>query len=116
MPDVGNHFGLGGHDAALVSIPDDVCGTEVAWIDTGIAELVWLLNRERGVRTLECCQGWPEYDEPAYLAFPRRRDADRFMSLAGDALRGETVERQFRVRVVRFPPEQVARITAAVAE
>jgi hypothetical protein len=119
LPDVANHFDRGGHDAALVSVPDDVCGTEVAWVDRDIAELVWLLNHEHGVTTLEACQGGPGGpDGPegwAYLAIRGRRNTNRFLALAGDALRGETVERWFRVSVVRFPHEQVPGITREVA-
>lgn len=111
VPDQANHFGYGGHPATLVSVPDGF-GSPVAWIDTEMAELIWRLNHYHDADTLECCQGGG--GERAYIAFPAPAQCNRFLALAGDALRGEQVEGRIRERCVRFPHSQVRRITRAV--
>jgi hypothetical protein len=136
LPHRGNHFGDGGHPAVLMSIPDEICGFEVAWIDFEIAKLVWLLNLRHGLTTIESCQGTLSstnggvrassdstliytvyYDDPydeAYLAFKRRRDCTKFLALAGDSLRGE--QRYYWGRDVRFGHSLLARITQTVED
>ena len=118
LPDQGNHFGYGGHPAVLMSIPDEICGTETAWIDIEIAELVWLLNKHYGLTTIEACQGNPGDENGVYdwafLAFERRRYCQEFMALAGDALRGEL--REHWGRNIRFPYSQLAGITRAAGD
>jgi hypothetical protein len=118
LPDQGNHFERGGHPVVLMSVPDVIVGTEVAWVDIEIAELVWLLNIRYGLRTIESCQGYDVYDDDPYdgpyLAFKRRRDCTKFLALAGDSLRGE--QRYYWGRDVRFGHSQLARVTRAVDE
>jgi len=112
LPGKDNHFEYGGHPVALVSTPDERWGAPVSWIDVEIAELVWLLNIRHGLRTIESCQG--EEGQGTYLAFQRRRDCDRFLALAGDALRGESRSRWGRD--VWFGHLQLARVTRAIDE
>jgi hypothetical protein len=118
LPDQGNHFEHGGHPVVLMSVPEPIVGTEVAWVDVEIAELVWLLNIRYGLTTIESCQGYEDYDDDpyyvgwSYLAFKRRRDCTKFLALAGDSLRGE--RRYGWGRDVRFGHSQLARITRAV--
>jgi len=102
-----------GHPKVLVSVPEHLGDSWLAWIDRDMAELIWRLNHQHDVETLECCQG--DAGQPAYLAFPNGRHRDRFLALAGDALRGEQhYHGGLRVRCVEFPHNQVQRVTKAV--
>jgi hypothetical protein len=71
------------HTAVLVSIPDDMEGTEVAWVDRGVAEVVQHCAR-LGVPTVESC----EAADPGYgwkggptLWFNDHRAFKRFQQL-----------------------------------
>ena len=111
VPDQANHFGYGGHPATLVSVPDGF-GSPVAWIDQGMAELIWRLNRHYDIATVECCQGGG--GETAYVAFASKRDVPRFQALAGGALRGEEVARAAIQAAVYFPASQLRAVTRSV--
>jgi hypothetical protein len=112
LPDQANHFGYGGHPAVLMSVSDGF--GPVAWIDRGMAELIWRLNYVHGIATEECCQGHPGYDRDAYIAFCTKRGYERFIGLAGGHVGTVEVERGLRVRVVRFSPAKVVRVTRVV--
>lgn len=68
------------HAAVLVSIPDAAVGTQVAWIDKGLAEVVYLAARE-GLRVVESCEGDPG-DAPT-LYFDSDAELRAFEAAAG---------------------------------
>lgn len=73
------------HEAVLVSVPNEFEGTEVSWVDRGLAPVVYLAER-LFIRTVECCEGGPRGDAEhgttdAMLWFESRWARDRFVAL-----------------------------------
>ena len=72
--DVGQPFG--DHNGKVVAV-----GDQVAWIDEGLAELVYLIWRA-GVQTDESCQDMLDDGTVALLGFPDADDLRSFLRLA----------------------------------
>lgn len=110
------------HNAVLVSVRDDAAGTDVAWVDKGIAEVVSHAAR-LGAPTVESCEAADGWDDQPYLWFKGRRQLVKFQALTADLATDEWrwhLPRfgfgRLRTYAVGIPTEDLPRVAAALRE